>query len=158
MGNEAACREIADLLKRGGLRPVVKKPGFGRSQASVSVLFSSFVAGLELSGWSLKSFRRGPWLKHSVHGTREGVYTQLRNPSALTRGFVKAFATLPVFSLATHLMPLLFPFDIEKYLEFHFTKVRDQTLHLLDLYAKDGMKHGRPVEHIQTLRKGLLEV
>lgn len=156
MGSEEASREIAGLLKRGGLRPAVRKPDFGKSQAAVSALLSTFVAGVELSGWSLRSFRRGPWLKQAAYGTQEAVLSQLPDPGMLARGLLRLLASPIGFSLASRLLPYLFPFDFERYLEFHFTKVRDQTLHLLDLYASDGMKRGMLVGHIQTLQQGLM--
>ena len=61
------------------------------------------------------------------------------------------------FFLATFFLPLLFPFDLEKYLKFHYLKTRDQTLTLLDVFARDGKRRGLPVENIRILLQGLLD-
>jgi hypothetical protein len=54
-------------------------------------------------------------------------------------------------------LPLLFPFNLEKYLKFHYLKTRDQTLTLLDVFTKDGIRRRLPVENIQILLQGLLD-
>jgi len=56
--------------------------------------------------------------------------------------------------LATFLLPLLFPFDLEKYLRFHYLKTREQTLALLDVFARDGVRRGLTVGNIQVLHQG----
>jgi hypothetical protein len=62
-----------------------------------------------------------------------------------------------VFFLTTIFLPQLFPFDLEKYLKFHYLKTRDQTLTLLDVFARDGERRGLSVENIRMLLEGLLD-
>ncbi len=62
----------------------------------------------------------------------------------------------PGFRLATLLLPRLIPFDLEKYLKFHYLKTRDQTLNLLEVFASDGEKRALPVKNIRRLLEGLL--
>ena len=53
------------------------------------------------------------------------------------------------------MLPLLTPFDLERYLKSHYSKTREQTLDLLELFVKDGIKRGLPVDAIQDLLAGL---
>ena len=52
-GTEKACREVEQLLKKAGFRVYGAKNRILRMQASVTAVMTAFVAGLELSGWSL---------------------------------------------------------------------------------------------------------
>ena len=153
-GAEKACREVERLLKKARFRVTVEKQD-SHMQASVTAVMTAFVAGLELSGWSLRAFRKSPWLKRSASASREAVLSQLPGTGA----FKRALLGLPVFStgffLATFILPILFPFDLEKYLKFHYLKTRDQTLTLLDIFARDGKRQKSTVENIQVLLQGL---
>ncbi len=157
MGTENACCEVGDLLKKAGFRTEVKKPGFQKSLASVTAVMLAFVAGLELSGWSFRAFRKSPWLKRAARGSREAVLSQLSGAGIFTRMLLGILFSSTGLFLATFFLPLLFPFDLEKYLKFHYLKTRDQTLTLLDVFAKDGKRRGLPVENIQILLQGLLD-
>jgi 2-dehydropantoate 2-reductase len=157
MGEQDACHEVADLLKNGGFRSTVKEPGFGKIQAATAGVLSGFVAGLELSGWSLRLYRRSPWLRVAARGCREAVLSQLPDLGSAGTMLLTAGLSRAGLSLATVLLPVLFPFDLEKYVKFHYLKTREQTLTLLDLFASDGERRGVPVDNIQGLVGGLLE-
>jgi 2-dehydropantoate 2-reductase len=114
------------------------------------------VAELELSGWSFEAFRKSPWLKRAANGSREAVLSQLSGADIFTRTLLGILLSLTGFYLATFFLPLLPPFDLEKYLRFHYLKTRQQTLTLLDVFAGDGKRRGLPVENIEILLQGLL--
>jgi hypothetical protein len=84
--------------------------------------------------------------------------SQLSGTGIFTRTFLRILFSSTGFFLATFFLPLLLPFDLEKYLKFHYLKTRDQTLTLLDVFAKDGKRRGLPVENIQILLQGLLDL
>jgi hypothetical protein len=156
VGTEKACREVAQVLKKAGFRVTVGKqdsPG----QASVTALMTAFVAGLELSGWSLGAYRTSPWLKRAARGSREMVLSQLSSTGIFTKALLGILLSSPGFTLATFFLPLLCPFDLEIYLKFHYRKTRDQTLTLLDVFAGDAKRRGLPVENTRLLLQGLLE-
>jgi len=155
VGAEKACEEVMALLQKGGLRNTVQKEGFQEMQAAVTALMSAFVVGYQLSGWSFKAFRSSPWLKHAALGAREAALSQLSGVGVFLRGLLKLIASAPVFFAVTLILPLLTPFDLEKYLKFHYQKTRDQTLTLLELFASDGEKRGLAVENIRSLLQGL---
>ena len=81
--------------------------------------------------------------------------SQFPGADAFTRAFLSSPVLSACFFLAALLLPLLFPFDLEKYLKFHYTKTREQTIVLLKLFLKDGTGRGVPVANIQSLLNGL---
>ncbi len=154
-GNQDACHEASQLLKRAGFRVTVGKPG-SHSQASMTAVMTAFTAGLELSGWSLKAYRKSPWLKVAAGTCQEAVTGQLPSTGAFTRALLSRPVLQTCFFLAALFLPLLFPFDLEKYLKFHYTKTREQTIVLLNIFMKDSMGCGVPVSNSQRLLAGLV--
>ena len=154
VGEVNACREVEKILKKAGFRVTVGKPD-SHMQAAVTAMMTVFVAGLELAGWSLREFRRSAWLRSAAGAAREAVLSQLPTASAFSRTLLGIPVLSAGFRLATFCLPLLFPFNLEKYLRFHYTKTRDQTLVLLELFASDGKKREFPVENIQVLLQAL---
>jgi 2-dehydropantoate 2-reductase len=158
MGAQEACREVKGVLREAGFRATAKKERFRRTQAAVTGVMQTYVAGLELAGWSLRAYRVSPWLVRAARGAREAVASQLARNGILTRAFLGAMLSSVSLRCITRLLPLLFPFDIEQYLQFHYLKTRDQTLALLELFAEDGQKRGLAVENIRALLQGLYDV
>jgi hypothetical protein len=158
IGDKTACTEVSVLLQKGGLRASVQKADFGKAQSSTSGLMSCFMAGLELSSWSLKKYRGSPWIKTAAASAKEATAGQLPGKPTVTRILFELVSSPAGFTLASLLMPLLFPFDIEKYIRFHYTKTHQQTLSLLELYIRDGQKIGSPVNNIQKLLAGLRDL
>jgi hypothetical protein len=156
MGAKNACREVEDLLENAGLRAAVVNQDFHKMQAALTALMTTFVAGLELSGWTFKDYRRGPWIKHAAFGAQEAVLSQLSEAGIFPRKLLGFILSSTGLFLATFFLPLLFPFDLERYLRFHYLKTRDQTLHLLGVFAKDGDRRELQVENIRILLNGLL--
>jgi hypothetical protein len=155
-GTEKAGREVEQLLKKAGLRASLGKPG-SPMQASATAVMTAFVAGLELAGWSLGAFRKSKWLNRAAEAAREAVLGELPRAGFFTRASLVFLFSPATFRLVTFILPLLVPFDLEKYLKFHYLKTRDQSLTLLDVFARDGEKRGLPVENIRTLLQGMLE-
>ncbi len=150
VGRDEACRDTAQMLKQAGFKVTVSPPG-STSQAATTALMTAFTAGLELSGWSMKGYRRSPGLKRAAAACREAVMTQLPN----ARGLQKVLLSVPVlaaaFWLVALLLPALVPFDIQKYLRFHYTKTHVQTLRLLEMYIKDGKGKGMGMEQVEAM-------
>jgi hypothetical protein len=153
-GTQAACREVAQLLKEAGFRAMVGNPG-SHSQASMTAIMTTFTAGLELSGWSLSAFRRSQWLRRAAAAGGEAILGQLSKAGIFTRGWLRNPILTASFFLVALLLPVLFPFDVQKYLEFHYTKTREQTMVLLNVFLKDSLRCGVPVTNIQLLLAGL---
>ena len=154
-GTEKAGGQVKELLKKAGLRAVVNKQDDPKSLAAVTAVMTAFVAGLELSGWSLGAYRTSPWLKQAARGAREGALSQFSRAGVFTRALLGMLCSPAMFFLLSLLLPLPFPFNLGKYLKFHYTKTREQTLTLLDVFARDGERRGLPVENIRSLLQGL---
>jgi hypothetical protein len=70
--------------------------------------------------------------------------------------FLRILLSSASLFLITFFLPLLTPFDLQRYLKFHYLKTREQTISLLELFIRDGRLGGQPVENIQILLEGLL--
>lgn len=153
-GAREACREVARLLEDAGFKVAVGEPG-SRSQASMTAAMTVFIAGLELSGWSLRAYRKSLWLKVAAGAGNEAIRSQLLSVGFFSRAFLNPPVLMACFYLLTLFLPLIFPFDLEGYLKFHYTKTRAQTIFLLNVFMKDAEERGIPAANIQTLLKGL---
>ncbi len=155
-GTENACLGVGQVLKKAGFRFSISKPD-SHAQAATTALMTAFTVGFELAGWSLMAFRRSPWLKQAAVAAREAVLSQIPEPGVLQKALLRIPVLSAAFFLVALVLPLLFPFNIEKYLKFHYTKTREQSLNLLELFKKDGISRGHPVENIQALHQALMD-
>jgi 2-dehydropantoate 2-reductase len=155
MGAENACFKAAQPMKKAGLRVGLKKRDFYKSQAALTAVMTALVSGLELSGWSLRAFRRGPWLKNAARGAREAALSQLPRNGFFTKALLGLLLSPVGVFFISLLLPLLTPFNLEQYLKFHYRKTRDQSLALLDLFIRDGEHRGLPVEDVRSLLTAL---
>ena len=112
VGTEEACREVEHLLKKAGFRVAVGAQD-SHTQAAVTAVMTASVAGLELSGWSLRAFRKSPWLKRAGRGARQAALSQLYGAGIFTRVLLEILCSSAALSLATFFLPLLVPFDLE---------------------------------------------
>jgi 2-dehydropantoate 2-reductase len=116
---------------------------------------TAYTAGLELAGWSLREYRGSQWLGRVASASREGVLSQLTRRGKLQRLLLRVTLSPANLRLMTALLPLLFPFDIEAYLKFHYLKTREQTLSLLSLFIKDGSAKGIQATNLEALLSSL---
>jgi hypothetical protein len=156
-GSHDACAEVAELLAAAGFRPALKPPDYQKSLAATTAVLTTFAAGLELAGWSFQSYRRSPWLQVAAVAAREGAAAQLAPTGRATRLLLALLLSRPGLFLATFLLRPLFPFNLERYLRFHYRKTRDQTLDLLALFADDAERLGRPAGGLRHLQDNLLK-
>jgi 2-dehydropantoate 2-reductase len=153
-GTKAACRPVQQLLQQAGFRTAAAGPD-STMQAVVTAGMTAFVAGLELSGWSLRGYRRGPWLASAARAAREAVLGELPAAGRSSAALLGTPLFRAGFSLAARTLPRLFPFDLEKYLRFHYSKTHDQTLTLLSIFLSDANSRGLPAADLQHLREAL---
>jgi hypothetical protein len=153
-GSETACREVGRILKQAGFSFTAGKAD-SRAQAATTAAMTAYVAGLELSGWSLREFRRSPWLTRAAGACREAVLGQLPGAGAIQSALLGESMLSAAFHLVAMFLPLLTPFELEKYLKFHYTKTREQSVGLLELFIRDGEARNMPVEKIRRLLQAL---
>jgi 2-dehydropantoate 2-reductase len=128
-------RPIAETLTRGGL-PSVVRAGVADALAFAGAALDLHIVALECAGWSLASLRRDRALVGELHAALDealAVAAHHRGRAApwLLRRLLRPWVT----RLLLRLVPRLAPFDAERYLRGHFTKVGDQTAAQLDAYV-----------------------
>jgi len=154
-GDRERALEVAASLDDGGCPSGIRDDvrAFG---AFNSALMETAVAGLELADWSLADFRSGSVLDLALRAGREAIeivseYYDASPPMSVRLGSRAGFMRmgLPFASM-------VMPFDLEAYLEEHFTKVSDQTRQELETFVGEGRERGVPVEALEKLH-GRLE-
>ncbi|HJL33611.1 MAG TPA: hypothetical protein RMI62_31265, partial [Polyangiaceae bacterium LLY-WYZ-15_(1-7)] len=108
------------------------------------------MTALEGAGWKLAGMRKGPWAKRAARASaeaREVTEAQVGEapPWALS------LITGPTMKLATWVAPVAAPFELEVYLRYHFTKVREQTKRLMAQYIADAERLDLPHEALSEL-------
>ena len=64
-------------------------------------------------------------------------------------------AKMPKAEIAERVARAATMLELEPYLEYHFTKVGQQTRDMLDSYIHLGERHGLPTDNLRQLREGL---
>lgn len=152
-GAPARVDAVRGALRAGGLKARVVND-FARATAASTALFQSLIAALETNRWQLASLPGSPALRTGLAAAREAVAVAAAASGASTTGlapFLRPFS----WRLLVPLIRPLFPFDIEVYLQYHFSKVGPQTRTMLDSYIGLGRRQGLPTAAIEQLRRGL---
>ncbi|GIW71783.1 MAG: hypothetical protein KatS3mg102_1325 [Planctomycetota bacterium] len=141
-------------LRRGGL-PARAARGVVQQAALSAAMVSTGVAALELAGWRFGALVRGPWLGLGRRAAREAVAIAAgyygRRPPRLVPQLFQPW-------LVRALMPLVrwvVPFDMERYLQVHFSKVGRQTRQHLERLIAEGRRQGLPAGALQELHRRL---
>jgi 2-dehydropantoate 2-reductase len=154
-GGQRRVEKVADALARGGC-PAVVDLDTPKTAAFAGAIMNATIAGLEVAGWSLERFRRTPALEISTAAGKEalrivGLYHWTEVPFAM-----KTLRRPELLGSALAMAPAILPFDLEVYLEYHFTKVGDQTRQIIGDLIEMGGDQGHPTQALRVLRR-LLE-
>ncbi|MFP4598866.1 MAG: ketopantoate reductase family protein [Persicimonas sp.] len=143
---------VAEALNRGGCSAVVdqdtpKLAAFG------SAVMVPAIAGLEIAGWSLKRYRKTAALEISTAASKEalrvaGLYHWAKVPFSM-----RTLRRPELLGLGLTVAPALLPFDLEAYLEYHFTKVGDQTRQMIADYIELGEGQVTDTRALRVLRR-----
>lgn len=139
-GPARARDEVLAALGAGGLpaRRHRDVPTLGAFGSSATV---AFMLALEAAGWSLTELRRPQRLGAACAAMREIVDLTARDFGPPPLGV--RLATRPwILRAALALAPRLAPFPLETYLQVHFTKVGEQTRHLVRAALDRGRAAG----------------
>jgi hypothetical protein len=147
--SEAAGRggTIIGALRQGGLRA---KVGTAQMLLAVNV---PLVARVESAGWSLRAARRDLGAASRAAGEAVGIVAAVHDVKPLPALATSAAA----MGVAMTALSLLAPFDFERYVRVHFTKVGAQTRLMLDDLIGEGVTHALPVTHLRALRASLAD-
>ncbi len=142
---------VVAALRRGGCPAKVHADARSALAFSSSALVPVVVA-LEGAGWSFDELRHGPWLSLAARASREAMQiTERRLAAPPPRSAV--LVRPAVVRLALLLAPVFLPFDLEKYLRFHFTKVGDQSRMLMRDYTGEAEREGLGGEALRELEE-----
>jgi 2-dehydropantoate 2-reductase len=145
--------DVVTPLRRGGFPARIQRD-LPRRSAERSATTVPIMAGLEIAGWRLPNFVRGPWLGWSLAASREALAAVAAVRAWPPARISRTLHPLPV-RVALAMAPRLAPFDLEAYLQFHFTKVGPQTRLMLETYAAHARAVGGSSEALRRLRESL---
>lgn len=131
---------VVAALRRGGCPARVHRDARALLAYS-SCLLMPHVAALEGAGWSFEELRHGKWLMLAARAAAEAmkvVAVQLSISPPWYRSLVQPWLTRSLTLLA----PLVMPFDLERYLRYHFTKVGEQSRLLMQGMCEDARTNG----------------
>lgn len=154
-GEPARAAAVTATLNQAGV-PARQVENFARSTAAFVALLQPLMAALEANRWDLYGLPASPLLRDGLAASREAV----RAAAAETGGSVWALRPLlwPLtWKLALPLLKHVFPFDLQVYLRFHYSKVAVQTRLMMDSYIELGAARRLPVSSLQNLRLALPE-
>lgn len=138
--------EIVRLLNDGGWASVIV-PDAQQKTMFMSCIMMPYMAGLEISGWKFKRFGK-EGAKLASAAAREARAILQPGGSRLVAWFISSPFGL---KLVTWMMPKIMPFDVETYIEYHFTKVGDQTRAKLAHYQVMAKAQGQSATAIKAL-------
>ena len=117
-----------------------------------SGILMPMIAMLELCEWQLSELRRTPNLVVAAQAARQAIsITMPGRARLLVRVLTSRLVLLPIFFLAGRVTP----FDLQNLLRVHFSKVRRQTLLMLDQYIEMAVSRGVEMNAIEMIRKRL---
>lgn len=138
--------EIVRLLNDGGWASSIVDDAQQKTMF-MSCIMMPYMAGLEVSGWKFKDFgKKGAALASAA--SREARAIIQPGGSAFMAWLISSKFGL---KFITWMAPKVMPFDIETYLEYHFTKVGDQTRAKLAHYQVLADERGKPATAIKAL-------
>jgi hypothetical protein len=142
---------LVEAFRRGRM-PIARHNDVAAVGGFAGAVLESFVAALELQGWSFAAVRSGRWTAVASRASR-----QLAAVASRTTGKDPPMALRLVSPATTALVAqvarLVMPFDVEAYLRAHFTKVGSQTLTHLQSALREGT--GLPLDAVEELVAGL---
>ena len=152
-GDERRVDEIVRLLNAGGC-PAAAAGNAAHQSAMGSSFLMPLIAALELSKWSFGELARGTWIVQATHAAKQiakivSAYHDIGVP------FFFPLIGPGVLRLVVRLAPMAMPFDLEKYMAFHFTKTGPQTRQMLDVFIAQGKARALPVDAIEKIRTAL---
>ena len=120
-----------------------------------SALLMPFVMGAELSGWSVQGLRKGQYLEPFLNTYRELValaqqkHGKTKDPLPLR--VLNHGQGRKIFDLLLRFAPRLVPFPLDAYLQFHFTKIRQQTHETMQSLIAEGPQFGMQMQNLRQL-------
>lgn len=150
-----AVQQAVSCLDEGGLK-ISPSDSLGETYGRVSALSITHMAALEVADWSFKGLRKNANNARDLarRAAEEAMAIvdvhQGREVSAQNQRLAKAGP------LVAAVAPWVAPLPIEPYLEFHFSKVGQQTRDMLQAYQRIGRGRNLSISALQELSAALI--
>jgi len=141
---------VVAALRAGGL-PARRSRELARSAAFPTAMFMPLLAVLEKAGWKFGVVREPARLALAVRAGGEALRVMARQQGESAPLALRLMNHPLVVRLVLAVAPRIMPFDLESYLQVHFTKVGDQTRDFLRTYLALGRGAGLPTEALAQL-------
>lgn len=148
-GPSALVDPLVAALKRGGC-PAKTHSDAAAWGANPTAVMMPTLAALESAGWKFAGLSRSENLPLATAASREAMAiaaAHRKKGPPFTRNFIRPW----LIKLILWLGPKLMPFDLETYIEYHFTKVGDQTRYIMTSYIELGQAVSLPTGSLQAL-------
>jgi len=141
---------VVKALERGNCPAKLNSAGVHRAGYGLGP-FQAFIAALEGADWSFSKLRESPILELSYEAGLEAVAITARKNDEKAP-IIGALLTPWMFRVGTIFAPYFLPLPIEIYLQYHFSKVGDQTRAILRDFIKMGNDLNAKKNHPFDLR------
>lgn len=152
-GDTARVEPVLQALRQGGMS-ARRVMDYDQAAGGSDSLLIPLIAALELNGWRLAEMAGSEALTLGRLAAAEALAALAAERGARI-GAQKLLLTAPALRALLVLAPRVLPLALGPYLEFHFSKVGQQTREMLDSYIAVGERQGLPVGRLQELRSRL---
>lgn len=152
-GDKGRIDPIVAIMRAGGC-PTTYADDIPRRALVGSAMLMPQIAALEVVGWSMTGLRRSEWLDVACRASRQMVAVGFTH-EGLTPPAIDRIARPWLLGTILWLAPKVVPLPFETYLQYHFTKVGDQTRLMLARHRDLGDKLGLDVSAIRALAEAL---
>jgi ketopantoate reductase len=153
-GPDQVVKPLADALTKGGMKSKVVDNVSEQSRMGSAVLMP-FVAVLETLDWSFKALNKSGEARRFLDQAVEEALTLMETKFDSKRPLPFRFLGPLSWKGALIAGPMVTPFDLEEYLQRHFTKVGDQTRLFFDNYCRSCDELGLECPALAKLRDQL---
>lgn len=151
-GDAQVIKDLIKTLNKGGFpagnKQLLNNPGlvyFG------STFLNVFIRNLENNQWKLDAFKDAEAALVLKDSTLE-AFEIIARKNSLTKPFFHHFLGKTFYLLAIYFSKKLMPFDLEKYLQVHFTKVAPQMHKNFSDLIQEGQDQGLSIKTLLKLK------
>ena len=142
-------QRICATLKAGG-QPATQHSDVQRAVEFPQAILMTHLLALEASGWRFKTLRQGDALVRARRGALQAMSIMAAKKGVSTPWWLPVWRPF-MGRLGLRCAPTLVPLDLETYIEYHFKKVRSQTILFVNQYIEWGQQLGQPTHELRAL-------
>ncbi len=148
-GQRERATSVVELLHKGGCPAAVRMDANEQAMLGTSML-TPMIAALEVANWSFKTFTSSPLLPLALDASAEAAII-VEAKSGAKSWLMPKIRHPFVFKTLLPLAESLTPFPLQKYLQYHFSKVRPQTIGNMRQFLEYGTSYGTSTVALKEL-------